>query len=296
MGLALALKYVDDPYVQTTVRLIVEQVVDYNLKNNFLGINGPGSLTGVTQKPRFGSAGFWAPIQLKMASMVNPEKYERLYYRWVMEEMALTQNVEGGDNEIVANYYAYNFAHCTVFGYLMLEDPDTAIARKYYDGYIKSLRKFTANHRNAYFNSIYLAVIERYGIDDPNQAIVRKDVEDQLMRVDINHFPDVRAPLVEVPADWPNATHLGQIAEDLANDGYSSFYNLTFVDVDLEKNHFYKRPLTIEMRPTCIFPWEKNPYKYEYRGVNLLYEEAGQIFTVPYWILRGFVGIPSEGM
>ena len=50
------------------------------------------------------------------------------------------------------------------------------------------------------------------------------------------------------------------------------------------------------MRPTCIFPWEKNPYKYEYRGVNLLYEEAGQIFTVPYWILRGFVGIPSEGM
>ena len=59
-------------------------------------------------------------------------------------------------------------------------------------------------------------------------------------------------------------------------------------------NEYYAKPLPVDMRRTSIFPWEHNPYSEKYSYVNYQYEEPGSIFTVPYWILRGFIEIPSE--
>jgi hypothetical protein len=295
MGLALALKYVDDPYVQSTVRLMIEQVANFNVKNNFLGINGPGGLTGVNQKPKFGSGGFWVPLLLKMAAMVNPEKYERLYYRWVIEEMALLSNAEGGDQETTSNYYAYNFGHCTVFAYLMLEGPETRIGQRFFNGYLQTLRKYTMNHRNAYFNAIYLAILERFNKTDPNGDLIKRDVEDQLMRIDGVHFPDTYRGVEPIPDDWPIAGVIEDLKEWLDEDPYGTIFKAALPEVNLERT-YYARPLSIEMRSTSIFPWEKNPY-IEPKSYNIpTLEEAGMIFTVPYWILRGFVGIPNSGV
>jgi hypothetical protein len=292
MGLALALKFVDDPYVQQTVALIVEQLANFMVMNNFLGISGPGGLTGVSQRPKAFSGGFWIPLLLKMAAIVNPEKYEQLYYHWVIEEMTFLSSYEGGDQETTSNYYAYNFGHCTVFGFLLLEGPTTKIGQRYFQGYLDSMRAFVVNHRNAYFNAIYLALIKYFNYDDPNAGIIRRDVEDQLMRCDINHFPDVYQNLTPIPEDWPVATVIEEVAQMIEEDPYGSIYNVALPEVDLQQT-YYARALPVNMRRTSIFPWEHNPYVERWSYVNPRVEEPGTIFTVPYWIMRGFVGIPG---
>jgi hypothetical protein len=78
--LALATKYIApgmdeiSQYVNYTVSQIVDQLANYMLKNNFLGIHATGAPTGTDQKPRFGSFGFWAPLLLKLGSIYYPEK------------------------------------------------------------------------------------------------------------------------------------------------------------------------------------------------------------------------------
>ena len=74
MGLALALKYVNDSYVQWTIAQIVDQLCNYMLKTNFLGIQSYGAPTGVDQKPSFFSGGFWISPSFKNGSNMFPSK------------------------------------------------------------------------------------------------------------------------------------------------------------------------------------------------------------------------------
>ena len=109
MGIGLVLKYVDDPYCQALVHLVIDQLAADMLRNNFLVIDAHGGPTGVDQKAKFLSGGAFALLLIKMAALCYPDKYERYYYNLATEEMWALMSGEGGDQETVSNYYAFHF-------------------------------------------------------------------------------------------------------------------------------------------------------------------------------------------
>ena len=138
MGLALALKYVNDSYVQWTIPQIVDQLCNYMLKTNFLGMQSYGAPTGSGSKTHFFSGGFWIPLLLKMGAICFPAKYERIYYHWVTDELSYMSDSESNTEETVADYFAYNFGHDVIYAYLLLEGNQSAIGKLYYQGYLDS--------------------------------------------------------------------------------------------------------------------------------------------------------------
>jgi hypothetical protein len=291
MGLALALKYIPDDYVQTTVHLIVDQLCNYMIKTNFLGISGTGNPTGVNQKAKFGSGAFWVLTLLKMGAICYPEKYEQRYYHYLAENWYYMMANEGGDQETISNYFAYNFGHAVVFAYLTLEDRSSNIWHRFYTGYLNSLRSYTATHRNAWFNVIYLALL-----DDPtSEPIVARDIEDQLMRFDINHFPDRLYGIQPIPDDWPKVSTMNQWYDYLYNDPKGQFYRVFLPEVQFDED-YYLKPLNPEYRRTGNFMWEHNPYQADGNYVNPRYEGSGSSFFVPYWIARAIGVIQPSGV
>ena len=290
LGLAVCLKYIEDEYVQDTVGLIVEQLANYMKETNFMGINGPGGPSGVEQKPRLYTGGFWVALLLKMATMVNPTVYEEDYYHFVAAEMGAMAIMESSDAETMANYYAYNFAHCVVFAFLLLEGTESNIGQHFYNYYVKSLRHNTEYHRNPWFNVIYLALSAQPG----DYSLIERDIEDQLMRMQINHFPDRHYPLIPVPDSYVQVQKILDIKADLDAHNWWSLYKLLFIETDWDEI-YYTKPLTVEYLRAAHFIWEKNPWELNTGGDYPLHEEPGESFFTPYWIARAFGFIQPTG-
>ncbi|GAB4313442.1 MAG: hypothetical protein Kow0069_14520 [Promethearchaeota archaeon] len=292
-GLAAVLKHVTEPDVRHLAGLVVEQVAGHMLATNFLGLNWHGGPTGVDQKAKFFSGGAWALLLLKMAALVNPGKYERLYYHYAAEELYAAFATEGGPQEVVANYYAYAFGYHVVFSLATLEEDDR-LRGLYLSLYQKSLRRHTANHRNPFYNAIHLALTCEPG-DDP---ALEADVVDQLVRYDCPyHFPDRALGHAPIPADqFPKVDDVEELLEFLENDPHGSLY-LPFFGEVRPGNTYYARPLTVEYLPGDIFVWEKNPFQAppDPQFVNPRYEYAGFSFPLVYWIARAHGFVPPPG-
>ena len=291
LGLAACLKYIDDPWVLERVGLIVEQLANYMKETNFLGINGPGGPSGVEQKARIYAGGVWVTLLLKMAAMVNPLEYEQDYYHYVAAEMGSRAISEGGESETMANYYALNFAHCVVFGFLLLEGTESDIGRHYYSHYIDTLRHYTEYHRNAWFNVIFLALSANPG----EFPLIERDIEDQLMRMQINHFPDRHYPLEEIPDSYERNQEILDIETELKEHKWWTLYKLAFIETDWDEI-YYTKPLTVEYMRSAHYMWEKNPWEYGGDYNDTLYEEPGATFFTPYWIGRAFGFIQPTGV
>jgi hypothetical protein len=304
MALALATKYIAGgtgeihQYVNYTVGKIVDQLANYMLKTNFLGIHATGSPTGVDQKPRFGSFGFWAPLLLKMASIYFPEKYERQYYHWVTSELAYMNANEGNPMEIVNNYYAYSFTHDVIWGFLLLEGTQSAIGNYYYNKYINSMWSVVSNHRNAYFNAIYLSIQAENGSIRGDFPLIEYALEDQLMRMDINHFPDRYNGHLEIDDNYTINPAIAKWSAYVTQHPDKIWFTLAFGDIQWGLN-YYIEPMSVEYRPASTFLWERTPFYLYWDSseyINYNDEQAGMSLTVPYWIARAHGFIVNTGM
>ncbi|MHA1339291.1 MAG: hypothetical protein ACTSO2_04820 [Promethearchaeota archaeon] len=297
MAMALLLKYIApiDEYVNETVHLIIDQLCNFMLKTNFQGIHATGGPTGVEQKADLFSGGFWTALLLKMGAICYPEKYERIYYHFIIDQLDFLANKESGPHESVSNYYAYNFGIDVCYAFLTLEGKETEIGRRFYEGFLDSLWAAVKNHRNAYFNSIFLALC-----DNPDDyPIIQWDIQDQLMRFEINHFPDRMNGFLT-----PNESYY-QIDQNFEKWKNYFQYNINgrilrhfFPEVHFESS-YYTRPLTVEYRPPQTFMWESNPYQVPYSFYNITLinvEYEGLSLTVPYWIARAFNVIELNGV
>lgn len=292
LGLAVALQFVPDPYVQALVHLMVDQICQHMLATNFVGIDRTGGPSGVEQKPALlATGGFWVPLLLKLGATAYPAKYERLYYRYVAEEQYYLAARESGAQETIANYFAYNFAHAVVVAFLLLEGTESAIGRHFLEGYLQSLRHHTATHRNAYFDAIYL-LLAGDTLPADARALLERTVEDHLMRFRVNHFPDFDfEPLDPVAAGFPQVRTIARWYDYFGTAPYGGLYSIPFLDV--RDVTYFAVPLTVEYRPGRTFAWSKNPYELRpgNRDYDPLYEYPGISFTVPYWLGRylGFI-------
>ncbi|MCP4762165.1 MAG: hypothetical protein GY870_10315 [archaeon] len=313
--MALALKYMApvSAYINETIYKIVDQNAQYMLQTNFLAIHENGAPNGPNQLPKIvGSGGFWAAIVLKMAAICYPEKYDRIYYHYLTSELLHLSVAESEAHQPVGDYYAYNFASDLCFGFLLLLDDDglyqeeIQIKQHFYNGYKNSLWNNVKNHRNAYFNSMYLALqAEYFGVDGADRSTmtteyktIEYDIQDQLMRMNkthkgYTHFPQRYYNRNQTQADLP--TGMYEEAESVVywrnfiqESPMAWLYGAILSELDLD-DVVFTRPLTMEYRHTTNFIWQRTPYTFVERlgGNDGNYkEEAGISYLVPYWIAR----------
>ncbi|MBD3188247.1 hypothetical protein GF325_15535 [Candidatus Bathyarchaeota archaeon] len=289
MGLGLAYKFINgtsplEESIRSTLAVMIDQVCAGMLRSNFLGITGHGGPSGVDQKMLGFQGATWTLLVLKMGALAHPEKYSRLYYHFVAEELHAYFNRESGPQEILSNYFAYNFGMDVVFALLMLEE-DPTLLNLYLENFHETIWSNVRYHRNPYFNSMYLAA-NRF---EPGDSLdYELDVEDQLMEFDINHFPDVYQGVEPVPGNY-ELVNLSRWENFFQNSAIGVMISPLFLEFSLDKD-VYNKPLTVKMRKTSIFMWDGNPFHPSSNKIDLLKEEPGVSFTAPYWISRGFCG------
>ncbi|MBN2153339.1 MAG: hypothetical protein JW839_17935 [Candidatus Lokiarchaeota archaeon] len=300
MGIAIAFKYLDEadaPDVYAKLKLIIDQLCAGMLRSNFLGIGGFGGPTGVDQKMRMFNGATWALLVLKMGALAYPEKYASVYYNLALENMnAYYGSKEGGIQEIVSNYYAFNFGIDMCFGLLMLEEDPTLLAR-YIKNFEDSIWYCVRYHRNPYFNAIYLAAKRAVYGSDASESFER-DVEDQLMEFYPYHYPDVNAgwKLDSVPSSY-HLVDFSKYHDFFENNFIGVLFAPLFEEFDLT-GQFYDHPLTVKLKKTSILMWDRNPFEMSQasHGGDGLEEMPGTSFTAPYWIMRGIIGMPNTGV
>nr|MDO8113141.1 hypothetical protein [Candidatus Sigynarchaeota archaeon] len=293
-GLAMILKYVDDPVecqdIQATARLMIDQVAAYMLDTNFLGMDWHGGPTGVHQRALFFQGGAFALLLLKLAATAFPGKYAVIYYHYAAEELYAVTTLETNSQETIANYYAYAFNYHVMFALLQLEDQPGSLRQLYLDNFLRGLWSITWMHRNPFYNVIYLALASEPGIN----ATVEHDVEDNLMRYGINHYPDRQLGHVSpLPPDYVRIDNVQALSDFLQNDPRGGWYLPYFTEVNAGQI-YYNKPLTPEYQNGDIFLWEKNPYQYQESVTYTTREFAGFSFSIVYWIARarGFIAPP----
>jgi len=289
-GLAITYKYVDDPWVRSTLSLMIDQLCNGMLQTNFLGIGGFGGPTGVDQKMRFFNAATWSLLLLKMGSIAYPDKYARLYYHFAVEMGYAFFTNEGGAQEIVANYYAYNFGIDVVFGLLLLED-DPTLRAQYLANFNNGMWSYVKTHRNAHFNAIHLIV---NGLDPGEDVYYERDIEDQLTRFTLTHYPDINGP-VTAPGPEYNVVDFAKWQDFFEHHPLGNFMAPFFFEFELYTG-FYDRPLTVDMCKTRLYIWGGNPFVIPKNNTNILHENPGLSFLTPYWLMRGFGFINATGV
>lgn len=291
MAMSLVLKFIDDAEIQAVVHQVIDQIANYMILTNFVGIHATGAPTGVDQKPFFSTRGYWIPLLMKMAAIAYPEKYEDDYYYYLNDFLCYFGASEASTQETVANYFGYNFGHDVVFAYLLLEGNQSSVGRHFFQGYLEGMRKSVQYHRNAYFNAIYLVLYS----NTTENIDIQRDVEDQLARLETNHFPDRFYGVKPIPDTYIKATVFEDVKTRLDTTTYGSFYKVILPDVNLD-TVYYTKPLTVEYLPTCSFMWEKCPYEAPTRNdTDLTEEEMGTTLTTPYWMMRGCGFIKATG-
>jgi hypothetical protein len=297
IALAVLLKYAnDDPFIANLTHLMIEQIANYMVQTNFIGFQQFGGPSGIEQKPRALSSGFWVACLLKMASIVNPVRYEPIYYHWLSSEgVAISGRISLSFNQI-SDYFAYLLDYGPVFAFFILEDPQTPVWKQLYQSYLESLWSYVKTNRNAYFNALHLGILATVGQAQRGYfPIMEHDLEDQLMRLEINHFPDRLNPKPAVPEHFELSQEMIQAKKYLIEDPIGRQFSGLFENVDY-KQVWYKEPLSVEYRPAHTFIWELSPYWQEVRAENALCETAGLTLTTPYWIARAYGYILPEGI
>ncbi len=284
--LALALKYLEDPWIIDTVYKIVDQLANYHIQNNFKVIAAHGGPSGAQQTPALGSNAFWKALLLKMASMCYPEKYEDDYYYFISNEMGYLHTNMGGAYETISNYFAYNFGHSVCFSYLLLEGVNTEVGKTFYEGFLNSLRHNVENHRNPYFNAMFLALqAELLNITRGDFPILEHDVEDQMMNLIKTHHPDRAREAPPIPDSYEPVPAYAEITEFVKNHPHGDFYATAMMEVELDQT-MYTRPLTADLMAGKPFIWSRSPYLEPEEVGKPLLENSGITFLTPYWIMR----------
>jgi hypothetical protein len=295
-GLSFVYKYVQEPDIQATAKLMIDQVAYNFIETNWLGLDWHGGLTGVSMKARFFQSGAWASLVLKLGALAFPEKYSQYYYHYVVEELYGRWSAMGSQIEVVANYYAFAFSYHVCFALLMLET-DTQIHDLFYNIFNKSIFSYTDYHRNPFYNMILLILNDEPGTN----PILERDVEDQLMRYDCEyHFPDRRLGHNATASEngYTTVDNINELNDFLDNNWLGWLYRSFFFEIERE-DVFYSKPLTVEFMPGNIFVWEKNPfedYSDQLENINPKYEFAGFSFTIVYWMARGAGYFPATGV
>lgn len=154
MGLGMAYQNVNDPEVQATARKLLEDALDFLLRNNWNVILPPDNRI----VPNSSFIGDF-PKQLaflRIGKTVNPPKYGPVYDRYAAAAELTWITVWFSSFEPLTQYYKFNLSHAA-FAPLLFLETDPTIRAKAMAGY-RVLWGPVRHHRNAYFDLLHILV------------------------------------------------------------------------------------------------------------------------------------------
>ncbi|HMF30556.1 MAG TPA: hypothetical protein VKK79_04040 [Candidatus Lokiarchaeia archaeon] len=308
MALAAVQHYVqDDPWVQETLRLMIAQLVNGFVDTFWQEMHGDGTPDGAQLNPLFLSGSEWKLLAMKLAVNAYPDNtvYRQLYEFYAAKDLGVITANSNNDYNTLDQYFGYNFGHDVFFGLVLAED-NVALRNKYIDTYEKSYYIW-ANHRNAWFNSIYLAMCKmRGGPAAYNLTQIKWDVCDQLWRIyttgwypmDTTYGNRSRSTSrADLGGDWltidPN---IAKWQNFFASNTFGSWFAwIPQVGFQGILDNRYVKAARSDMYDVESFMWSSSPFTEfgghtgTYYGSNSVIDEAsGTAFTAPYWMLRAF--------
>lgn len=302
LGIASALKFVDDPWVQNIIKLIVGQMANGFLSSYWQEIHGDGTPCGAILQPP--TEAQWKMLLMKMATICYPDnqKYKQLYQYYSTKEIGILGACSTSYTDSVSNYYGLPFGHNVIFGLIILEE-DPHLRDIYIRNYEKSYFAFKG-HRNAYFNAIYLALAKlRTTIPKFNITKIRWDVLDQLWRfktAGLCPFDDsygnanISKSRLDFALSDPTWLDLDPSYQKWANSPLKPLFTFLWGGEDSMMpnlmNYRFKRPATSDMFSIGSFIWGDNPFEEfggnQRRSPYFTSEVPGVSFSLPYWIMR----------
>jgi hypothetical protein len=332
LGLASILEFVDPSdgkdakWCYNTVKLIIDQLLQGFLKNNWLLLDGDGWPDGVDLHPYFFSGGAWQLTYLKLGAVAYPKKYESRYNYYAAKTINHHFAGEGSPHNTVMEFFAYNFAQALVFALIMLED-DPQLKQLYIKKFEESFYKILKYHRNAWHNAAHLAFMsmleeeERKKFANPEYTddTIIWDVLDQLYR-----FKDWVNPkgMSLTKEQWgvrdynltqrPHSTRatsknpeIRKMKRDPTPKKWRDFFDnhpfgslYAWLEKDLlDFEDHYLLPVTVSEQGGAAIIWNRNAFYTEGGDPegNGLKENRGLSFLLPYWIGRyyGFIDSPT---
>jgi hypothetical protein len=274
-GIAAALRFVNDPWVQETVKLIVGQMANGFLASYWQEIHGDGTPCGAILQPP--SEPQWKLLLMKMAIICYPEneRYQQLYQYYATKEIGILGACKISYTDSINNYYGLPFGHNIILGLLMVED-DPHLLDIYIRNYEQSYEAFKG-HRNAYFNAVYLAMAKmRTTTSKFNITKIRWDVLDQLWRFNVSglypyddsygnkNVSVSRENLAVTDPTWlaPDPSY-----EKWTNSPIIPLFNFLWGGESSMMSglmdYRYKRPATSDMFQISSFMWGNSPFEEE---------------------------------
>ena len=297
MGVSCAAKLVDDAWVQSQVRLLATQMLEFFKKMNWYLIDGNGRTTGQAFQYKIEHPGFWLLATIFMGVLVDPIQYSPLYYQWAIDRGYADPKVLANDLSLfnLINYYSLNI-NWVIFYALATFETNPTLHATYQQLMKTDMYPVMANHRNAWLNMMYLHVMQL------NDSSIKKDVEDALMRFDIERIPGQKnsTKLPErglnvtnyywnlVPASKPRHT----FAQWLATRLHYPAANINFAASMVGDEAYFDVPKTVDQFANDDFAWQENPWTdSQYSPAHL--ENSGLSFLLPYWMGRWAGMIPE---
>ncbi|MFX0101980.1 MAG: hypothetical protein ACFFCS_20610 [Candidatus Hodarchaeota archaeon] len=300
MGVTMAAALVDDPWVQEQVGLLAAQMIEHFRTTNWHLTDADGRTTGQSMLYKVEHPSFWVLSTIFMGVMADPDAYMPLYHHYAFERNYAHQvplSAIDFNFLTLSNYFSININIVILYAMMMLETNPRL--REVYESTLQSIYSWLRNHRNAWFNMMYL---QSMGINDSN---IKKDVEDQLMRFDVERIvgdPNSRR-LPErglslsggtyddlIPSSLPRITYDGW----LATQPFYPSQDLNLVSLFVEMDDEYlTKPKTVEHYHTVDFLWQRSPYRIITYSPAAR-QDSGLAFLLPYYMGR-YHGIIQEG-
>ena len=196
MGLGFAYYVVENVTIRAYIQRLVERMIDYFLERGWLYIDPNDLPNGTDFNDGFwiiGTNGIWTLALLKVATLVNPEKYGALYNKCAYQKDYLTRGVfpPGSKMNTVQSYFALLLDWELLFVLVVLEkDPTLQI---HYLEYIGQLYEYTKWDRNALFHTYWLILNQVSNRTVENAGTIKADLVDCLMR--LNYGARQRLPV-----------------------------------------------------------------------------------------------------
>ncbi|MBD3351908.1 MAG: hypothetical protein GF364_10525 [Candidatus Lokiarchaeota archaeon] len=296
LGLGMALEFVapDELDIKELVTLMIDQICFNMIRNNFLIIDGNGNPNGADQKRSRIIGELHALTVLKLGANAHPDKYADDYYYYLLNEQYIETLKNPMGMETLTSYYSLNFNFDEWLTLILLEK-DPILKTRLFNIFESGIYNTVRYHRNVWFNTIYLAC---RGEVIPE---IKADIEDQLIRFNISHFPDRGWAIPDLPMGDGIGEYQFIEGPKVYNDWfttspYGGLYALLFGSVGLKDSKLYtNKPVSVEYRKMENFLWQRNPFRYNYpSGENKRFEETGLSFMAPYWLCRAMGVIPAE--
>ncbi|MHA1681914.1 MAG: hypothetical protein ACTSUE_13330 [Promethearchaeota archaeon] len=285
LGRAWELAAMDDAWVNETIRLLVEQLIDGLQATGWEAFDGDGTPTGTHMFSTFPASGaYWCLGLLQLGKNVNPAKYSGLYYHYAIERNLIGQLEDTNAMVLINSYYANNIHVAGYFNLIAMEE-DPILKALYLNKFKTRFYDVIRYHRNGWFNVAWLA------LSGEQNATIEADIVDQLMRFYPNHYPNVRNYTNPRPA-WHQIVPNHELLSRLTSTPFGPSFEF-FIDMFNINTTVYYQPATIDIMDVASsnFIWQRCPFDpWDESGVNPRQEMMSIDYLLVYWMCR-YLGI-----